>query len=117
VQGHKGKAKMGVNSEANGAFASQIQILRSLRRSRVRTEIVMYLYEIYPKASYATNIAGNTKIATANVLGGLRGMGKGFAKSKSLLELGLVDKIEDDDRIYYQLSKLGKSLIENLVGG
>jgi len=108
---------MDVNTEANGAFTSQIQILRSLRRSRVRTEIVMYLYEIYPKTSSATNIARNTKIATTNVLGGLRGRGKGFTKSKSLLELGLVDKIEDNDRIYYQLSKRGKSLMENLVAG
>ena len=108
---------MDVNTEANGALASRVQILRSLRRSRVRTEIVMYLYEIYPKASYATNIARNTRIATANVLGGLRGRGKGFAKSKSLLELGLVDKIEDDDRIYYKLSKRGQSLIEKIIAG
>ena len=47
-------------------------------------------------------------------MSGLRGIGNGFGKSKSLLEVGLVDKVERDDGIYYQLSKQGKSLIENL---
>jgi predicted transcriptional regulator with HTH domain len=32
----------------NAAFAMRIQVLRSLRRSRVRTEVAMYLYKIYP---------------------------------------------------------------------
>lgn len=41
-------------------------------------------------------------------------MGNGFGKSKSLLEVGLVDKVERDDGIYYQLSKQGKSLIVNM---
>lgn len=40
--------------------------------------------------------------------------GNGFAKSMSLLKIGLVDKVERDDGTYYQLSKRGKSLIESL---
>jgi len=46
-------------------------VLRSLRRSRVRTEIVMYLYKIYPKASYPAEISRNTGIDPTNILGGL----------------------------------------------
>jgi len=90
------------------------QMLRSLRKSRVRTEIIMYLYTMYPEASYPTDIANDTEIDATNVMSGLRGMGNGFGKSKSLLEVGLVDKVERDDGIYYQLSKQGKSLVENL---
>lgn len=41
---------------------SQDPVLRSLRRSRVRTEIVMYLYKIYPEASYPAEISKNAGI-------------------------------------------------------
>jgi len=93
----------------------EAQMLHSLRKSRVRTEIIMYLYNMYPVASYPTNIARGTGMDAINVLGGLRGMDSGFAaKSKSLLEIGLVDKIERDDGTSYQLSERGKSVIESL---
>lgn len=88
--------------------------MRSLRRSRVRTEIVMYLYKIYPRASYPAEISRNTGIDSTNVLGGLRGMGNRFDESNSLLKMGLVDKIERDNMVYYRLSNRGKDLIEGL---
>jgi len=44
------------------------EVLRSLRRSRVRTEIVMYLYKIYPNASYPAEISRNTRIDPTNIL-------------------------------------------------
>jgi predicted transcriptional regulator with HTH domain len=75
----------------------------------------MYLYTIYPEASYPTDIARNTRIDATKVLGGLRGQGNGFGKSKSLLEIGLVDRVERDEGTCYQLSKRGKSLIEHLM--
>jgi predicted transcriptional regulator with HTH domain len=90
------------------------EILRSLRRSRVRTEILMYLYKIYPRASYPAEISRNTGIDPTNILGGLRGMGNRFDESNSLLSMGLVDKIERNSIVYYQLSKRGKNLIEGL---
>jgi len=90
------------------------EILRSLRRSRVRTEIVMYLYKIYPRASYPADISRNTGIDPTNILGGLRGMGTRFEESNSLLSMGLVDKIERDNVTYYRLSERGKELIESL---
>ena len=90
------------------------EVLRSLRRSRVRTEIVMYLYKIYPKASYPAEISRNTGIDPTNVLGGLRGMGNRFDAESSLLTQGIVEKVEHKKATYYRLSKLGKALIESM---
>ena len=90
------------------------EILRSLRRSRVRTEIVMYLYKIYPRASYPAEMSRNIGVDPTNILGGLRGMGSRFDESNSLLKMGLVDKIEREKIAYYRLSERGKVLIESL---
>jgi predicted transcriptional regulator with HTH domain len=90
------------------------EILRSLRRSRVRTEIIMYLYKIYPRASYPAEISRNTGIDSTNILGGLRGMGSRFDESNSLLSQGVVEKIELGDATYYRLSERGKALVESL---
>jgi len=90
------------------------EILRSLRRSRVRTEIVMFLYKIYPNASYPAEISRNTGIDPTNILGGLRGMGGRFDAGNSLLKHGVVEKNEHGNATYYRLSELGKSLIESI---
>jgi predicted transcriptional regulator with HTH domain len=90
------------------------EIVRSLRRSRVRTEIVMYLYTIYPKASYPAEISRNTGIDPTNILGGLRGMGSRFDESNSLLKQGVVEKVERRNATYYRLSERGKALVESL---
>jgi predicted transcriptional regulator with HTH domain len=89
-------------------------ISRSLRRSRVRTEIVMYLYKIYPKESYPAEMARNIGIDPTNILGGLRGMSNRFDESNSLLKMGLVDRIERDNVTYYRLSEPGKDLVESM---
>jgi predicted transcriptional regulator with HTH domain len=90
------------------------EILRALRRSRVRTEILMYLYKIYPRASYPAEISRNTGIDATNILGGLRGMSSRFDESSSLLSQGIVEKIELGDVTYYRLSERGKALVESL---
>ncbi|RLG27128.1 transcriptional regulator [Methanosarcinales archaeon] len=90
------------------------QILHSLRRSRVRTEIVMYLFKIYPDASYPADIARNIGIDPTNILGGLRGMGSRYDTSNSLIERGVVERVELEDATYYRLSERGKSVIESL---
>jgi predicted transcriptional regulator with HTH domain len=90
------------------------EILRALRRSRVRTEILMYLYKIYPRASYPAEISRNTGIDSTNILGGLRGMSSRFDESSSLLNQGIVEKIELGDVTYYRLSERGKALVESL---
>ena len=101
-------------AEANGVSTSPVYVLRSLRRSRVRTEVAMYLYKIYPAASYPADIARNTGIAPTNILGGLRGMNHRFDESNSLLGLGLVDKIGNNGATYYKLSERGKSVMDSL---
>ena len=101
-------------AEANDASTSPIHVLRSLRRSRVRTEVAMYLYKIYPAASYPADIARNIGIAPTNILGGLRGMNHRFDESNSLLGLGLVDKIGNNGATYYLLSERGKSVMDTL---
>ena len=106
------EVKAVVSTEVNSA--SRIHVSRSLRRSRVRTEIAMYLYKIYPEASYPADIARNIGIAPTNVIGALRGMNHRFDESNSLLGLGLVDIIKDNGATYYQLTEQGKSLIEHL---
>jgi predicted transcriptional regulator with HTH domain len=93
----------------------KIQVLRSLRRSRVRTEVAMHLYKIYPAASYPADIARNTGIAPTSIIGALRGMGNGFAGTKSLLGLGLAAKIERDGAAYYQLTEQGKSVMDEVA--
>jgi predicted transcriptional regulator with HTH domain len=90
------------------------EIVRSLRRSRVRTEILMYLYKIYPSASYPAEISRNTGIDSTNILGGLRGMSSRFGESSSLLKQGVVEKLERGDATYYRLSERGKALVEGL---
>ena len=101
-------------AEANGASASQIHIARSLKRSRVRAEVAMYLYKIYPAASYPADIARNIGIAPTSILGALRGMGNGFARTKSLLGLGLAAKIDCDGTAYYLLTEQGKSVMDEV---
>ena len=89
-------------------------VFRSLRRSRVRTEILMYLYKTYPMASYPAEIARRTGIDPTNIIGGLRGMGKRFDESSSLLNVRLVEKVELGNATYYRVSERSKSFIESL---
>jgi len=80
-------------------------VFRSLRRSRVRTKTLMFLYKSYPMASYPAEIARKTGIDPTNILGGLRGMGSRFDESSSLLNVRLVEKVELGNATYYRLSE------------
>ncbi|HJH27722.1 MAG TPA: transcriptional regulator [Methanophagales archaeon] len=87
-------------------------VSQSLRKSRVRSEIMMYLYNNYPEASHPAEIAKNTGIDSKNVLKGLRGTGW-LNVAKSLLKQGVVEEIERENETYYRLSEHGKSLVES----
>jgi predicted transcriptional regulator with HTH domain len=89
------------------------KVTRTLRRSRARTEILMYLYTYYPQALHPAEIAKNTGIAPTNVLRGLIGIGR-FDTSDSLLYQGFVEKLDNDDATFYRLSERGKSLMESM---
>ena len=114
VAARKAQSESEAKVMASDIAVSLIRVSRSLRRSRVRTEIAMYLYGTYPEASYPAEIGRGTGIDATNVIGALRGMGSRFDESNSLLGLGLVDKVRDSGATYYQLSEQGKSVLEKL---
>lgn len=88
------------------------QAIRSLRTSIVRTKTALYLYKIYPEASYPAEISRNTGSDPSTIIGGLTGELNNYLKSNSLIEQGIVTKISIDDKVYYKLSSFGKELIE-----
>ena len=85
-----------------------------LRRSRVRTEILMYLYSNYPEASHPEEISKDTGIDLKNVLRGLTGKGGWFKEPDALLKHGVVEQIEHGGTTYYRLTERGKSMIESM---
>lgn len=90
-------------------------VIRSLKRSRVRTEIIMYLYKIYPVASYPSEISRHTNIDATNIIGGLKGMGSRYESNNSLVGMELVEMINHNDVSYYKLSDKGKKLIDEIA--
>ena len=90
------------------------QILRSLKKSRVRTQIMMYLYTIYPNSTYPSDISRNIQIDSTNVIGGLRGMGSRYDETSSLIGVKLVETINLDGTTYYKLSDNAKIFIESM---
>jgi len=85
-----------------------------LSRSRVRTEILMYLYSNYPKPSHAEAISRDTGIDLKNVLRGLTGKGGWFKEPDALLKHGVVEQIEHGGTTYYRLTERGKAMIESM---
>ena len=65
---------------------------------------MMYLYNNYPEASYPAEIAKNTGIDPTNVLKCLNGTGW-FGAAKSLLNQGVVEKMERGEGTYDRLSE------------
>lgn len=85
-----------------------------LRRSRVRTEILMYLYSKYPEALRPEEIARATGIELKNILRGLTGKGSWLPDRDALLKQGVVEQIEHGGTTYYRLTERGKSMIESM---
>lgn len=90
------------------------KVLRSLKKSRVRTEIIIYLYNIYPNPSYPSDISRHTKIDSTNVIGGLRGMGHRYDSDNSLIGVKLVEMIDFNGTAYYKLSDTGKRWVDSM---
>ncbi len=90
------------------------KILRSIRKSRLREEILLFLYEIRPQYSYPSEIARNVRSDPSNVLGCLKGMSKRYSEDKSLLELNLIKILEKDGKSYYGVSEKGKKVSKYL---
>lgn len=90
------------------------EILRSIRKSRLREEILFFLYDIKPEYSYPSEIARNVRSDPSNVLGCLKGMRKRYSEKRSLLELRLVEILEKDGKSYYGITEKGKEVTEYL---
>ena len=110
--GRAGRMSGGSISSKKAGF-KDVSLSRSLRRSRVRSEILMFLYNQYPEASHPAEISRSTGIDPQIVLGGLKGTSR-FDTSNSLLKQGVVEEIERGNETYYRLSERGKTLIEHM---
>jgi len=103
------------SDESGHDFMNISIVIRSLKKSKVRQKIFLYLYKIYPKAAYLAEISKNTKIDAPNVLGALKGMGNRYKKSKSLVEMGLVEVIKVEGFSYYKISEKGKEMLRKIM--
>ncbi|ASJ11168.1 transcriptional regulator [Thermococcus sp. P6] len=89
-------------------------ILRSLHRSDLRRRILMHLYQIYPSATYLSEIARNVGSDPSNVRGALVGLGNRYNGDSSLVYLGLVEEVHNNGFKYYKLTEYGKKVMEYL---
>lgn len=85
----------------------RVQIIMSLKRSRVRREILRYLSRIYPQSSYPARIAGEIRTTPSNVLCAIRGADGRYVALLSLISLGLIEIENSDGRKCYKLSREG----------
>lgn len=90
------------------------QVLRSLHRSELRKRILMYLNEIYPSATYLSEIARVIGSDPSNVRGALVGLGNRYNNESSLVYLGLVEEISRNGFKYYRLTEYGKKVVDYL---
>ncbi|WP_056934013.1 helix-turn-helix domain-containing protein [Thermococcus barophilus] len=89
-------------------------ILRSLHRSELRKKILLYLHDIYPSATYLSEIARVVGSDPSNVRGALVGLGNRYNGESSLVYLGLVEEINNNGFKYYRLTEYGKRIVEHL---
>lgn len=86
------------------------EILRSIHKSRLREEILLFLFDIRPQYSYLSEIARNVRSDPSNVLGCIKGMSKRYSEKRSLMELGLVEVLEKDGKSYYGVTEKGEKI-------
>src|SRR6266571_5385736 len=85
----------------------------SLRRSRTRKDILLFLRNTFPEASSPSEIAQAVGHSATDVLGALTGMRKRYLSNRSLVALGLVEVLMENDRKLYRISQAGKRFAEN----
>ena len=87
----------------------------SLRKSKVRREVLRYLVEIYPKKVYASEIVVATGIGINDVYGALNGVLNRYKKGNSLVSLGLVTKEKTNGICFYSATELGCRSCRSLI--
>lgn len=85
-------------------------VIRALKRSRIRRDVLIYLLGIYPEGSYLAEIAKKIDATPSNVIGAIRGTKGRYDKALSLFSLGLVDYNEVEGYNYYRLTDKGKEV-------
>ena len=81
------------------------EILRSMKRSGLRKEVLLYLADIYPDRAPLTRISYVLDKHLASVSGALNGIGGNYTLESSLLSLNLVSVISRSGKKYYQLNR------------
>jgi len=115
--GYNQTQKAGHELRGGGKMDSVIidpQVLRSLHRSELRKKILMYLSEIYPSATYLSEIARVIGSDPSNVRGALVGLGNRYNGESSLVYLGLVEEVSNNGFKYYRLTDYGKKVVKYL---
>lgn len=79
------------------------QEIRSFMRSKLRLEILRYLFDKYPSKIYLSEISRNIGSDPSNILGALKGSEGRYTEEDSLVSLGLV-KIIQNRKTYYQIN-------------
>ena len=78
------------------------KIIFSLRKSKVRREVLGYLVNVHPNKVYISVISKSTEIGINEVYGALNGVKGRYKKENTLISLGLVDKeIKNGICLYY----------------
>ena len=78
------------------------EIIFSLRKSKVRREVLGHLVNVHPNKVYISVISKSTEIGINEVYGALNGVKGRYKKENTLISLGLVDKeIKNGICLYY----------------
>jgi predicted transcriptional regulator with HTH domain len=97
----------------NAGLGPEVRV--SLRKSKVRREVLEYLVNIYPKKVYASEIAEETEIGLNDVYGALNGVLNRYKKENSLVSLGLVTKEKTNGICFYFATELGCRSCRSLI--
>ncbi|MEA1993728.1 MAG: archaellum operon transcriptional activator EarA family protein [Euryarchaeota archaeon] len=79
----------------------------SLRRSKLRREVLIYLVDIHPKKAYTAEISKEAELRSTDVCGALNGLSDRFKKERSLVNLGLVKRTKEGDHWFYWATETG----------
>lgn len=94
------------------------EIVKSLKRSMVRTRILVFIYRQYFRQANLKLICKDLRICPGNVLGALVGYKKRYKKEASLVGLGLMERMETDMEgnkiIQYRITEKGVSIASML---
>ena len=92
------------------------EVIRSIKRSRTRILILKYLWDKYPQKAYLSEITRGIQSDFSNTHGALNGMNNHrWAVELSLVSLGLVEKINLKNHVYYRLNNTRIQDIQDIL--